>query len=554
MLACFYASAQMPPFLQQELLEEKVRDPQVRRQLLEQLGLPISETIGGTRTNEVGDGAEPYIVIDPNDPSHLVLSYMTPGLNFPIYTSEDGGYTWSQSAFDCLAAAQSVFSGQLAGGGDPVLEYDANGRLHLTWIYLLGDFFSSNFGLFYAYSDDHGATFELLPPEEMVVQAGTLIDFDIIDRQWLAADRSSGEYSGNLYLSGAYFGNTLGSGPGEIVLVKTPDSNTFEFAANVYPGSAQYGNVEVDEDGLVHMSLFGFTDQLGTEGEVVYARSADGGTTFETLVLQQNVAHPDPNGSIVAVHNRENPAVSLAVDGDDVYVAWSAFENGAVQSYIAHSSDNGASFDAPVAFGDELLGTGFNHTMPVIAASWSRFTVGWYAVDAAGMSEFHLCESLDQLETWEVPVSVSDGITQFPQTNGLDFYGDYNTMVKQGCRSYTAWAEGSGADGPSVHVVHYDGCTGAVGVEEVSPVNAGWSIGAPYPNPAEDQVTVGIGGMRETRLEWQVYGLDGGLMEQGVTRGKSSLDIDLSRWPSGMYALTVTDGKGYRAIRRLVKR
>ena len=218
-LAFLPATAQFTDHQRADILEEKVRNVADRNQLLEALHLPTTD-MEGTRNVEVDGGAEPFIAIDPNDPSHLAISFMEPDLDFPIYWSNDGGFTWNLSSFDCLAAAQEITGGQILGGGDPVLEFDKDGRLHLTWIYLLGSFIDANFTVYYAYSDDFGASFQQ-DEFSQVVHTGDLVSFDLIDRQWMASDHTDGPYSGNVYMSGAYFGESI-TAAGEIVMTLTP--------------------------------------------------------------------------------------------------------------------------------------------------------------------------------------------------------------------------------------------------------------------------------------------------------------------------------------------
>ena len=546
------AFAQYSPHQLAAILNEKVRDPQVRAELFKQLHWPVAFEQETQRAVDVEEGAEPSIAIDPNDPSHIAIAFMDPSLEFPIYWSNDGGFTWTQSSFDCLATSQSVFPGDLLGGGDPVLEFTPDGKLHLTWIYLLGSFAAADFTVYYAVSDDFGATFQASEEAGLVVHSGDLVDFDLIDRQWLAADHTDGPYSGNLYMSGAYFGDSITTF-GEIVMVKTPTDDGFGNATTAYTGGGtQYGNVEVDGVGNVHLSLFAFTnldDQ--TEGEVVHCVSSDGATTWQCTSVAPESSHP-ANGGANDVHGRENPAVSMAADGSYVYMTWTSFPDTGVEAYFAYSHDNGANWSVPTLFGPEQLGEGFQHFMPVVSADNGKVTVSWFGIaDDTDEAHYYAVESLDQGLTFGEVLQVSAGPTVFTGTSVETFYGDYNSAVKYGCDSYHAWSDGN-EGGPVVYVVKYNGCDNTVGLLDISPVNASWGIGALYPNPANASIKVDITGAAEG-LTYRITSAQGRVALSGKV-GPTQVEFDVSELGAGVYVLQLIDGGGVGAQRTFVKR
>lgn len=554
-LLCFFSSvvglAQVSPHQISDILHEKVRDNETRSALLEALRLPDLYAHEASRSTEIEAGAEPSIAIDPNDPSHMAIAFMDPNLDFPIYWSNDGGFVWHESDFDCLAAAQSATGGDVLGGGDPVLEFTPDGKLHLTWIYLLGTFADAEFTVYYAVSDDFGATFEASTDNGMIVHSGDLIDFDLIDRQWLAADHSGGDFHGNLYMSGAYFGSSI-TNAGEIVMVKTPTDNAFGNATTTYTGSGtQYGNVEVDGDGNVHVSMFSFSsvdDQ--TQGEVVHCVSNDGAQTWTCSTVDPNIVHPS-NGGASEVHGRENPAVSMAVDGSKAYMTWTSFPETGVEAYFAYSHDNGANWSVPVAFGDEILGDGFTHFMPVVCADNGKVTLSWYGIDnSSDQAEYYTAESQDLGLSFGEAFVVSNGATAFADFGALDFFGDYNSAVKYGCESYHAWSDGhEGA--PRMYVVKYNGCDNTLGMLDISPVNAGWGIQNLYPNPVQDALNVTLFGNPGT-VQYSITSAKGELVQKGQLASMQQ-GIDTSDFAPGVYVLVVQDTHGVAAQRSFVK-
>ena len=111
----------------------------------------------------------PASAINPQNTDQLALAFM--GENdisyFPIYYSHDGGDTWTESNVTTKTLyTQAVPSsnGLAFGGGDPVLVFDKNGILHLTWILLDANFDGY---MLYATSDDSLALIFLFRKMEM---------------------------------------------------------------------------------------------------------------------------------------------------------------------------------------------------------------------------------------------------------------------------------------------------------------------------------------------------------------------------------------------------
>jgi len=87
---------------------------------------------------EIESGAEPCIAINPQNTDQLAVAFMQLD-DFPIYYSRDGGSTWTQSRTTTTQLWREVnpsAGGRSLGGGDPILVYDNEGVLHLTYILL----------------------------------------------------------------------------------------------------------------------------------------------------------------------------------------------------------------------------------------------------------------------------------------------------------------------------------------------------------------------------------------------------------------------------------
>ncbi|MCA1764380.1 MAG: hypothetical protein LC664_15510, partial [Flavobacteriales bacterium] len=340
------------------------------------------------------DGAEPHIAIHPDDPGILAVSFMQNsegGLSYPVFVSTDAGASWTQSTFDSEAALSQAFPGDNQfGGGDPILAFDDDGTLYLTYLYVHGSFLDINGGIFLVYSNDNGANFVIPPPDEHVVYDNDILSADILDRQWMDVDNTGGSYDGNLYMSAYYPGGDLNT-QGQIVLTKPAGSNQFDLdniavAVPFGPNGedTQFGNIKVDQNGRVHVSCVYVNNSSGG-GLIYHAVSTDGAQTFGTPVQagQGGIFFPTQfTGNETVIHDRENAATSMDVDGNNVYIAWTDLEDGESKAYFTYSNDGGQSFSPQTEFGNLLVDSvEVYHFFPAVAADSGRVSISWYTVD-----------------------------------------------------------------------------------------------------------------------------------------------------------------------------
>ncbi len=574
-ISFFFTVSAQSDYYFNELLEEKVRDENIRHYLkaaklkfnagesytseieeLNKISTQITEGVyayGKTgeanSDNNFGFGAEPFIAVNSIDTNVVVISYMeqtTNGLEMPVYYSTDGSNTWTKSVFSTEQTLSDKLGTTALGGGDPVLVFDKNGTLHMTWLYAYLEGFSFKLSMFYAYSLDGGENF-IVPSNlsDHIVYSGDAFAGDLIDRQWMATDLSGGAYSNNLYLSAIYTGSTL-SGAGEIVMVKDISSPGFPSTATlVIPSTTvaqtQFGNVQVDESGIVHFSCMTFDPNTGN-GTVYYAKSLDGGASFSVEPISlATTTLPNSDDIPKTVHSRENSAVSLAIDNENVFVAWSDM-NGGVKSYYAYSPDTGNTWSTPVEFGEQLVGGDYYHLMPNVSANEQKMTISWYAVDTSTFEgEYLYVESLDNGVTFSSVLTISDGNTDFTgATTSEDFYGDYNTSVSVGCNTYTIWSDGNDGE-PGVYVSKINNCTSTVGQKTI--VNSAFQLVELYPNPSAAGIfNVLINNDKQETLNATVFDLSGKLLiekEYSFSSANNSFVLDASNLSAGMYNLVL---------------
>ena len=588
-------SAQSNAF-QRAYLEEKVRDPYIREFIEKEIeGTATAEELKAIKrycaerenrksaaslrsagaNDYLDEGAEPHIVLHPTNKNLMALAFMkltATVAEYPVYISRDGGATWIKSTFNSETALDSVFpNGSVLGGGDPILAFDEDGTLHLSYIYIHGTFPSPLRGdMLYVYSLDTGRTFIVPPLDDHVIYGGDLFTSDLLDRQWMDVDNSGGPFDGNLYLSAFYFGGALNT-IGQLLLTKDPDSSNFDLnnvTTAVAPPAGdltQFGNVQVDQSGRIHITC-AVADQIVGSGTVVHALSTDGGQTFGAPVQvgTGDILFPMTTGmgGNSVIHDRENAAISLAVDRNNVYVAWTDLGNDSSKAYFSYSHDGGANFSPQQEFGNQLVGTSDYHFLPNLAADSGRVTLSWYAVDkVTQLANYYVAESADSGLSFNAVFKISDTSSAFVGGPSV-FYGDYNSSAKRGCSTFSVWSDGrSGTAG--IYIARTELCdTSGIplsAITELSPVSEDFQVGALWPNPSVSLANFSISLATPQGVTSEVFDVQGRLIQSFkhgfLSAGQHELNLDLRGLSRGRYMLKISSRSSpIFATRILVKK
>ncbi|MEZ4686801.1 MAG: T9SS type A sorting domain-containing protein [Bacteroidia bacterium] len=570
----------------ERLLEEKIRWPKgmkpgeipaanLAKNQADEHKLSVSIDPGASE-------AEAHIAVNPADSLNLVLSYMSQnqqsGLTFPIYFTKDGGDSWAQRSINTSAIFNQDTSLLIAGGGDPILAFDNNGKLYFSWLLAGIDTGGVSFDLvmrmYWAWSDDGGDTWSYLPGAGKLVTEGALSLFSGIaqvygdgvpDRQWMACDQTSGPYANSLYLSSLFVRHDSSAvlASGMVVRFKRPGDSTFQrtFVQVGDTGvfNSQFSNIAVDGEGFVHVS-YASIDPQGNYDGIWHAISRDGGQNFAPAV---RVSQATDNGGSRTLHDRENNAPSLAVGNitGSVLMTWSTWERDAnnrpvIKSYLAQSTDYGTTWltieDLTQLDGSVDLVHGL---FPVVAYGTNdKVSVAWYAAKANRKAVYLMIESDDNAFSFSAPVLLSQDTTDFTGSTQQDFYGDYFNLVRVGCKTFAVWADGRSALGPKMYVGRVDHCAPISGFDQ-TPLGQGWSLSAPWPNPAEREINLELESTMPESWTVNLVSLEGKKLAEvynnTLAAGTHSLSIELPEVTPGQYWLHISDGK-YLATRRIV--
>jgi hypothetical protein len=197
-------------------------------------------------------------------------------------------------------------AGFTAGGGDPLLAFDNNGRAYMSWLALTFGFGTPplKLTLYLATSDDKGQTWS--DPLPIAIGTGNLdlgtgaLTGSLVDKQWMVADQSEGAYSGNLYVSYTEINQVSATEGTSRILVKTLAAGNTAFGPEVQVHTSdnyifmQFSSIDVDPEGQVHVS-FVATEPSGQVG-IYHAVSTDGGQTFNPETKVSNLYYPPGNG------------------------------------------------------------------------------------------------------------------------------------------------------------------------------------------------------------------------------------------------------------------
>jgi len=534
--------------LKREILEE----------VLEEKKKGITIPSGERDNTEVGIGAESFIHCSKFDEDLMGISYMGSLGNWKLSLSTDNGDTWLDANLQTAELIDEMYpETQVIGGGDPVFVFDNEGNIHLTYIYLHvpadADLFDQNswlFELFYAYSTDMGETWT--SGESLAVGTFDMNDLAFVDRTWMDTDSD-----GNIYCGGTLFGSSDETGEAGTVVFKI-DSGEFNFqtpAENAIPvdfdSQTQFTNVETDENGVVHVSGSLIEENQQT---VVYTKSDSNGENYQDYTTLGNaIAFP----TNTEVHSRENAAISLAVDGTNIYVAWTDFQGSNVLGYYVYSHDSGETFSEPISLGDLYFGDDYHIVMPSVAASEGNMVIAWHSVNKNDMSGEYIAAFSDDAGVSLSPsyYNISDDMTNYAAFGENAFFGDYNSTKMEGTIAHLTWTDSQEGFQPSVYYASIDFST-ATAIAEIQPLSENFTLEPLYPNPITDEVTLNLYSSTDCETMIQVYSSDGKEMisqQFKAVAGSNTLTLKTSELSAGNYKLIISSDSGYVISKSLQK-
>jgi hypothetical protein len=284
---------------------------------------------------------EPIIAADPIDERKLVGASVVSGRTNAgfacrVYSSDDGGYTWTSS---------SVPEQEKIGGADPQTAFGIHGTAYFAAI-AAGPLDEPS-GIYFYRSEDGGRTW------------GKGLNLGGGDHEEIVVDSSVGKYAGRVYVA---MERTVNQQLGIYVFRSDDDGRSFVgpvLAAHREGLGVNATNLQLFSDGSLFVPFVTFaTDpqkSSNTRG-LEFVVSGDGGVTFSGPQHILDYHHPQheqlyqeyKNGSVVQY---TFPQFAVGHRGgsfrDRLYMAWSDVEHGKARVLFAFSTDRGQHWTAP---------------------------------------------------------------------------------------------------------------------------------------------------------------------------------------------------------------
>lgn len=322
---------------------------------------------------------------------------------------------------------------------DPVLTFDDDGLMHYVHLVWTDGCSGSPQAIYMSHSGDFGQTW--VEPRELVSVADKSF---VLDKPWVATDRSTSSGHNNLYVVYVVWGDCSTTGPLEIWSQRSVTrGDTWEGPIVVVDEAAELPMCAVDADGGLYCVYLRAADET-----IRIKKSADAKNNGRIMSWDGLggsctglVGQGTRDGGFVPAVGAHQPVIAVdTTDGphrNNVYVAWSGQYQGGTDTDIAfaRSTDGGCTWIGPTWLNSDYSGPpAKNQYLPAMSvAPNGRIDVAWYDFRASAdnkSAEVYYCYSKDGGVTWSPNRRVT------PQFNAHDGFparsqkiGEYVTVV-----------------------------------------------------------------------------------------------------------------------------
>jgi hypothetical protein len=391
-------------------------------------------------TNQSGTQSENSAFVNPEDIDNVLNSNNSTGSGSSFYGA-DGLYT-----FDGGESWEGAIQG--TGGsnqGDPSVIIGLDGTYY-------NNFINNSNGQSIAISTNQGETWTA----KIVASPSGILDKN---HMWIDNTPSS-PYEGNLYVAWMASG---GVNADDIEITRSTDGgNTWGYRQNISAGANagshnQGVNIQTGPNGEVYAVWAVYDNWPGDEKALGFAKSTDGGVTFNTAVRIINNIKGIRNTGVNKDH-RVNSFPSMTVDLSNgprrgyIYVVWTNVgipgtnQGPDVDVYMIRSVNGGTDWSDPIKINQDAPGNGKKHYFGWITCDPVTGTLSAIFYDdrnvSGGQVETWAANSLDGGLTWE-DFRVSDvAFTPHPIPGLASGYmGDYLSITAKGGLVYPCWTD-----------------------------------------------------------------------------------------------------------------
>jgi hypothetical protein len=255
-----------------------------------------------------------------------------------VYRSTNGGSTWSAGFVPGLVRADTAAPGPYEAAGDPSVVSGPNNTFWYADIAFNRSDAASAIGV--SRSADGGKTWST----HFVVQTSATAGKRIFnDKDWIAADPS--DPTGNT----AYVAWNLDKNRSSAIVISKTTNGGLTWSvpkkvSNVFTTDIS-ATVVVGNDGTVYVT---FETSTASGSAVAFAVSHNGGATFKTRLIApiSDIPSPLPGATF-----RDDSFPALALDGSTLHVVWSNWNGTDADVVYMRSTNGGATWSAPVTIG-----------------------------------------------------------------------------------------------------------------------------------------------------------------------------------------------------------
>ncbi len=525
--------------------------------------------------------SELHAAINPKDSSNIVVSPMriprdpSDGLVCPIYYTKDFGKTWKKSLFETKPKDPIMLS---SGGGDPMLAFDADGKLYFSWINIFINPFkidSTYEEMSWAYSTDGGATWKREANSVIGKMQYKYNAVEFFDKQWMVVDQTNSPYRGNLY-AGIY--HPTGFDPR--VGLRRKEANSKEFAqSTVRPVGNDYSlnqftSVDIDAKGGVHLTFMGDKAANRLHPALYHAISTNGGKTLQKEIKIADIQIPrfskdqDKDG-IIGIPQRIYPAPHFVIDKStksryvgNCYIVWTANgvskkEANGLDIYLSRSTDNGASWSVPQIVNDDVKGKQSEQFYPSITVNPKGVVcIAWYdrrndSVNNVN-TEYYIAFSYDGGKTFAKNFPVTQKPTNFSTVGRMNKgfgIGEYNEILATNSYAIPFWADARNNNGDMNVYAAFVPINSIDTIERISSISENYELYDAIENTGNTMVKFGFKLAKPSKVKLEIIDMTGKICstvyEGDELEGEHYETFDTYSLASSMYLYKLTTNYGY---------